>query len=162
MTERLHVDIQMRFSDLDAYGHVNNVAVLRFLEDARVQVFWTGDAFHDSGHTVAPYPTAVLDSKAGEGTLTLLAHQEIEYLQPIPPMRAPVDVQMWFGPIGGASLKAYYEVHSPVSSPEDITYARAETTLVLVDAATGKPRRVTAEERAAWEPFIGEPIRFRR
>lgn len=162
MAERLHVPVQIRFSDLDAYGHVNNVAMLRFFEDARMQVFWTGDAFHDGSDTADRFPTAVLDSKPGVGTLTVLAHQEIEYLETIPLMRAPLDIQIWFGPIGGASLKAYYEVHSPRSSPEDTIYARAETTLVLVDAATGKPRRITPEERAAWEPYVGEPISFRR
>ena len=31
---RLHVPVPVRWADLDAYGHVNNVAVLRLLAEA--------------------------------------------------------------------------------------------------------------------------------
>lgn len=160
--ERLHAPVGIRFSDLDAYGHVNNVATLRFFEEARVQVFWSGDAFHDGAAAEELLPTAVLADKPGEGTLTVLAHQEIEYLESIPYLRAPLDIQLWFGRLGGASLQIFYEVHSPRSSAADVLYARAETTLVLVDAATMKPRRISAEERAAWQPYTGEPLEFSR
>lgn len=159
---RLHVPTAMRFSDLDAYGHVNNVAVLRFFEEARVQAFWSGDAFHDGDTTEDLFPTAVLDSKPGVGTLTVLAHQEIEYLQTIPYMRAPLDIQLWFGRIGGASIEAYYEVHSPATAAKHTLYARASTTLVMIDAESLSPRRITDAERAAWTPYLGEPVQFSR
>ena len=32
-------DYPMRWSDMDAYGHVNNVQYLRFFEDARIEAF---------------------------------------------------------------------------------------------------------------------------
>jgi acyl-CoA thioester hydrolase len=41
-------------------------------------------------------------------------------------------------------------------------YARATTTIVLVEAASGSPVRIGADERAAWEPYVGEPIQHRR
>ncbi|MGO2741761.1 MAG: hypothetical protein ACTIAP_12255 [Cellulosimicrobium funkei] len=41
-------------------------------------------------------------------------------------------------------------------------YAKAATTIVVVDAATGSPRRISEAERAAWEPFVEEPLTFRR
>ncbi|WP_022881025.1 acyl-CoA thioesterase [Gryllotalpicola ginsengisoli] len=162
MGERIHVPTVMRFSDLDAYGHVNNVAMLRFFEDARVQAFWAGDPDHDGDDVGRFADTAVLDSKPGAGTLTVMAHQEIEYLAQVPFMRAPLDIQLWVGRIGGASIEVFYEVYSPVTAKEKTLYARAATTLVLVDAATGRPRRITDSERAAWEPYVGEPVRFRR
>ena len=31
---KLHVPIRLRWSDLDAYGHVNNAEMLRLLEEA--------------------------------------------------------------------------------------------------------------------------------
>ncbi|MCL2516670.1 MAG: acyl-CoA thioesterase [Microbacteriaceae bacterium] len=160
---RIHVPTVMRFSDLDAYGHVNNVAMLRFFEDARVQAFWAGDP-DEEGHLEpgAFADTAVLRSKPGEGTLSVLAHQEIEYLAQVPFLRSPLDIQIWVGRLGGASMELYYEVHSPLTAREHVLYARAATTLVLVDAETGRPRRISAEERAAWEPYLGEPLTFRR
>jgi acyl-CoA thioester hydrolase len=29
---------------------------------------------------------------------------------------------------------------------------------VMVDAATGRPVRLTDEQRSAWEPYLGEPV----
>ena len=40
---RLHVPIQLRWGDLDAYGHVNNAEMLHLLEEARIAAFWTED-----------------------------------------------------------------------------------------------------------------------
>ncbi|OUE16058.1 putative ABC transporter ATP-binding protein [Clavibacter michiganensis subsp. michiganensis] len=40
---RVHVPVHLRWADLDAYDHVNNVEVLRLLEEARVRAFWRGD-----------------------------------------------------------------------------------------------------------------------
>lgn len=160
---RIHVPTVMRFSDLDAYGHVNNVAMLRFFEDARVQAFWAGDPEEEGHLDPGPFAdTAVLRSRPGEGTLTVLAHQEIEYLAQIPFLRSPLDLQLWVSHIGGASIDMSYEIHSPVTAREHVLYARAATTLVLVDAGTGRPRRITDEERSAWEPYLGEQVRFRR
>ncbi len=39
-------------------------------------------------------------------------------------------------------------------------YARATTVVVKVDAATGRPMRLSAAERAAWTPYLGEPIAY--
>ena len=37
----IDVDLHLRWSDLDAYGHVNNVAIVGLLEQARVLAFWS-------------------------------------------------------------------------------------------------------------------------
>ena len=54
---RLHVPIKLRWSDLDAYGHVNNAAMLTLLEESRISVFWHGDLGVD-GVQDAAAPTA--------------------------------------------------------------------------------------------------------
>ena len=46
---RLHVPIRLRWSDLDAYGHVNNAEMLRLLEEARIQAFWVDRRRADGG-----------------------------------------------------------------------------------------------------------------
>ncbi|MFE1644969.1 acyl-CoA thioesterase [Microbacterium sp. P01] len=154
---RLHIPIPLRWGDLDAFNHVNNTAMLKLLEEARVRAFWKPDV----GET-AP-PTAVLDSGLHSGVLTLIARQEIEYLAPVPYQRHPLDVQMWFGKLGGSSIEVCYEVCSPQETAEEgrqIVYARATTVVVKADAATGRPLRLSAEERSAWAPFTGEPILY--
>ena len=37
---RLHIPIQLRWGDLDAFNHVNNTSMLKLLEEARVRAFW--------------------------------------------------------------------------------------------------------------------------
>ena len=91
---KLHVPISLRWSDLDAYGHVNNAEMLRLLEEARIQAVWVTD---EAGGSAVGASTAVLDGKPGAATLTLIARQEIEYLAPVPYMRQPLDVRLWLG-----------------------------------------------------------------
>jgi hypothetical protein len=57
----------------------------------------------------------------------------------------------------GASADISYEVFS-----RETLVVRAESTMVFIDAATQRPRRISDEERAAWEPYFGEPIAFKR
>ena len=46
MASVIQIPLQVRFGDIDSYGHVNNVTFLQYLEDARVQLIHTplGDA----------------------------------------------------------------------------------------------------------------------
>ena len=74
--------------------------------------------------------------------------------------RTPVIVDLWIGRLGGASIDVCYEVRDEGS--DAAVYARSTATIVLVDAATGRPRRITDEQRAVWEPYIEEPIAFQR
>lgn len=169
---RLRVPVQLRWSDMDAYGHVNNVEMLTLLEEARIEAFWAHPAPAPGAAPGAtpdrePWPTAVLDAGPGARTATLVARQEVEYLRPLGYRRTPVVVDMWIGHLGGASIDVCYEVHDTPTGPGDgdarvTPYARAVTTLVLVDAASGSPRRIGEEERAAWLPYVEEPPRFRR
>ncbi|PWC03991.1 acyl-CoA thioesterase [Agromyces badenianii] len=156
---RLHVPTPLRWSDLDAYGHVNNARMLSLLEEARIQAFWVSD---DTSEHAAGASTAVLDATPGADTITLIARQEVEYLAPIPYQRQPVDIELWIGHMGGASLDVCYEVYSPAGVEPRVLYTRAVTTIVLVDAATERPRRIGDAERAAWEPYVGDPVEFRR
>lgn len=156
---RLHVPIRLRWSDLDAYAHVNNAAMLRLLEEARIQAFWETDEAVD-GEVAVGASTAVLDGRPGASTLTIIARQEVEYLAQVPYQRLPLDVELWIGRIGGASLEVCYEVRSPVGVDPRVLYARAATTIVLVDAVTQRPRRINEHERSSWTPYLDEPVRF--
>lgn len=152
---RLHVPVALRWSDFDAYAHVNNAEMFRLLEEARIQAFWRPDEGAEDNSS-----TAILDGRPGAESMTLIARQEIEYLLPIPYMRAPIDVELWIGRIGGASLEICYELYSPEGVMPRRLFTRAATTLVLVAAASGKPQRIPEELRAAWAPYVEEPVVF--
>ena len=141
---RYRVNVPLRWSDMDAYGHVNNVQFLRLLEDARVIGFedWFGQD----------------RSVLAEGIL--VARHEIEYLAPLLFRVPPIVVQMWATKIGGAGFDLAYEVRDSLA-PEAAVYARAETTLVLYDFATSTPRRMQPDLRAMLESHSGEPVPYR-
>ncbi|WP_213815041.1 thioesterase family protein [Glaciihabitans sp. dw_435] len=152
---RLNIQIPLRWSDFDAYAHVNNAEMLRLLEEARIQAFWRPDAGSAPGAA-----TAILDARPGAESIGLIARQEIEYLAPIPYMRQPIDIEMWIGRIGGASLEICYELYSPIGVTPRVLFTRAATTLVMVTAATGRPQRITPDLRDAWAPYVEEPVTF--
>lgn len=144
---RLTVPVTVRWSDVDGYGHVNNAAVVTLLEEARVAAFWAD----------APAGGGRLPAGPHGDTATLIARLEIEYLAPLEYSTEPLEVQLWLARMGGASLDICYEIPGA-----DGVAVRAMTTLVLVDAATGRPRRITDEERTAWSEIVDEPVAFRR
>lgn len=158
---RLAIPVAVRWADLDAYGHVNNVDVLRILEEARVSAFW------HPGEGEPPYPTAVLNAGPGAETTTVVAKHEVEYLAPFGHLRDGVVVELWIGHLGGASIDICYEIH-PARRDADgepqpgRPFVRATSTLVMLDAATGAPRRLGEAEREAWEPFVEDPVTHRR
>ena len=152
---RIHVQIPLRWSDFDAYAHVNNAEMLRVLEEARIQAMWRPDDGSESDQ-----PTAVMDVRPGAETLALIARQEIQYLQPIPYMRAPLDIEMWAGAMGGASIDVCYEVYSPIGVEPRVLYTKAATTVVMVSAETNNPTRIPPDLREAWKPYIEASVEF--
>ncbi|MEJ1086987.1 thioesterase family protein [Microbacterium sp. Mu-80] len=151
---RLHIPIHLRWGDLDAFNHVNNTSMLKLLEEARVRAFWKPEPGEEAPQT------AVLSTGVDQGVLTLIARQGIEYLAPVPYQRRPLDVEMWFGRLGGSSVEVCYEVFNHPESVERQLYARSTAVIVLVDAITGRPVRLTPQMRTAWEPLVGDPISY--
>lgn len=171
----LEIKVPLRWADIDGYQHVNNAAMLTLLEEARIEAFWASDDVAGPGDGVgaaggagegddaagrgAGSParrTALLEAGPGASTLTLIARQEVEYLLPIEYTRVPLTIRMWISHIGGASIDVSYEVLLG-----DVVHAIAVTAIVLVDAATGRPRRVTPAEREAWARHVAPPVEFR-
>jgi acyl-CoA thioester hydrolase len=152
---RAYVDIALRWGDQDAYGHVNNVAYARYLEEARVRVFWHGsgrEATGMEGHFRGDSP---------EGLKMLVASQQIEFLGVLEYGDTPIVVEMWIGKLGGSSLELHYEIVDAASSERRVV-ARAITTVVIVDGVALRPMRLTPEARAAVEPWTDAPLKLRR
>jgi acyl-CoA thioester hydrolase len=144
MTRPYVVEVPLRWSDMDAYGHVNNVQYLRLLEDARVvglrEWYRDGPSMLDEGIVVSRHA--------------------IEYRAPLTYRAAPVEVDMWVTRVHGAGFDLGYVVRDPERIGTDV-YAVAETGLALYDFENARPRRFAAAARAALEPHRGEPVAFR-
>lgn len=160
---RLHIPIPLRWGDLDAYGHINNVETLRLIEEARIRAFWhTADENADHDHDHDPQPTAALELAADSAVWSLVSRSEVEYLVPMPYSRAPIDVEVWLGRLGGASIEICFELYSPAGVEPRVLHARAATAIVTVDAASGRPTRIPADLRELWAPYLEDPIAFTR
>ena len=145
---RVRVLTPLRWSDMDAYGHVNNVQFLRLIEDARVVAF--AAAGSDEGGSVVE-------------TGLLVARSEIEYLEPLVFRTAPVAIDLWVTQLAAASFEMGYEVldEAGTDGGRPHIYARASSTLVTFDLALHRPRRMTDVERARLERWFDEPVRWR-
>jgi len=159
---RTHVEIELRWGDQDAYGHVNNVAFARYLEEARVRTFWLGSGRERTGmerHFRGDDPA---------GPKMLVASQQIEFLRVLEYSDAPITVELWIGKLGGSSLEVHYEIvdnsadASPSGSEERRVVVRAVTTVVIVDGQTLRPMRLSDEGRASVAPWMDEPLRLGR
>ena len=137
--------VALRWSDMDAYAHINNVQFLRLLEDARVIAF--RDWFDQD--------RSLLD----EGVL--VSRHEIEYRRPLGFRHDPVRIEMWVSRVGGAGFDVAYIVRDP-DELGGAVYAVAETELALYDFEASRPRRMRPEEKASLEAHTGEAAPFRR
>ena len=145
---RERVMTPLRWSDTDAYGHINNVQFLRLLEEARVVVL------ADQVGVAGAIPETAL----------LVARSEIEYLEPMLFRVAPIGVDLWVTRIGAADFDMSYQVLDLNLAGEGSgqIHAQAETTLVAFDPALGRPRRITGPERERLEGWRDEPVKWRR
>ena len=138
----------LRWGDMDAYGHVNNVLFLRYLEEARIGMF-NAAAPDDGGGLV--------------DTGILVARHEIDYLLPLHYRPQPVPIDVWVTGLGGASFEVCYEVLDPgADGGPDTVYARAESTMVVYDFARERPRRLGAVEKARLHGWEDDPVPLKR
>ncbi|MDX2679531.1 MULTISPECIES: acyl-CoA thioesterase [unclassified Streptomyces] len=112
----------LRWSDMDAYGHVNNAVFIRYLEEARIDFLFRPEK----------------DFKQG----SVVARHEIDYKRQLVHRHTPVDIELWITEIRAASFTITYEVKD-----DDQVYVRASTVVVPFDFEAERPRRLTAEER---------------
>ncbi|MEU6197355.1 thioesterase family protein [Streptomyces sp. NPDC047061] len=118
----------LRWSDMDAYGHVNNAVFIRYLEEARIDFLFRPDKEFKQGSVVARH--------------------EIDYKRQLVHRHHPVGIELWITEIRAASFTITYEVKD-----DDLVYVRASTVVVPFDFDAGRPRRITAEERDFLEEY---------
>ncbi|MEU9732626.1 thioesterase family protein [Streptomyces sp. NPDC048002] len=121
----------LRWADMDAYGHVNNVVFLRYLEEARIDFLFRPDKDFQQGSVVARH--------------------EIDYKRQLVHRHRPVDIELWVTEIRAASFTLTYEVKD-----EDLVYVRASTVIVPFDFEAQRPRRITAEEREFLQEYTDD------
>lgn len=112
MAQTYSTSIELRFSDLDAYGHVNSAVYFTYLETARVKLF------HDFFREVSE-----------QGIFTVVARAECDFKIPIM-LYDELVVTLWVARTGRSSFDLEYRLHDGAEK----TYATARTTMVCFDS----------------------------
>jgi acyl-CoA thioester hydrolase len=110
--------LTVRWSDVDSYGHVNNVKYYDYLQEARINLVTD---------TVGWEPEAVW----------MVVRQDLEYLKPIDFRIDPYEVGTTVSAIGNRSFTLSAEISDPTSST---VYATARTVVVGVSPLTADQR----------------------
>ncbi|MCX6395510.1 MAG: thioesterase family protein [Propionibacteriales bacterium] len=133
----------LRWADMDLLGHINNVAYLDYLQEARIALM--------AAHAEL--------SKQGSGEGLVVVRHELDFLVPLKFRKRPVLIDSWVTEIKSGSFVASYEIYDegPEGRPEDRTvYLRASSRLAAMVLETGSPRRISPTERSVLEGYLTE------
>ncbi|GLW11233.1 hypothetical protein Misp01_63610 [Microtetraspora sp. NBRC 13810] len=128
----------VRFADIDAHGHVNNVRFVEYLEDARVALFFEFvRRFQDDGGPESPLLGIAI------------ARHEVNYRRPLRFRHGSVRVESWVTKIGMVRC----ELAAEIRDDHDV-FVETRSVVVAIDLATERPRRFTADERAFLRRYL--------
>jgi len=128
----------VRWDDLDAFGHVNNATYLTYAQEARSDFFWFS--------RVRDGLTPILSDM-------VVGRTEVDYLIPIFEGSFDLDVSIWVTKIGTASFALEYELTS-----KNGLHARVKTVQVAVTDAKNKSRPLNDAERLFLSQYLEEPV----
>jgi acyl-CoA thioester hydrolase len=124
-------ECHVRFSDVDVYGHVNNVKYFEYFQEARIQ-----------------YLLSLPREDDGPWSNWVVAHTDVDYRRPILFRLEPYDVTQWVTEVGGKSAVLVGEIRDG-----DEVLARSRVVLVAFDKETQRATEMNPRQR---ERLIGE------
>ena len=126
----------LRWSDMDAYGHVNNARFLTLYEEARVALFFT-----------AAKQIGLKSFSDG----IVITRDEVVYLRPVD-NGDPVRIELWVEEIRPSRFTVVYELLDA-----DVVASRARSVCVPFNLDQQFPRRLTEGERAFLADWTATP-----
>ena len=123
------IPIALRWSDLDAFNHVNNARYLTFLEQARIEWFDTLDAPWMTDEVAPVVATATINFK-----------RPIEY-------PASIAVELFTERLGNTSVTIGHRILD--QDNQDMVYSDGNVVVVWMDTQTGKSAPLPDAIRAA-------------
>jgi acyl-CoA thioester hydrolase len=123
-----HYPLAVRWSDLDSYGHVNNVKYFDYLQEARIVVMH-----------------AALDWQPED--VWVVARQDLEYRRPVDFRLTPYDVATSVTAVGTRSFTLAVEIREPGAGD---LYATGRTVVVGRAPLTADQRRALSR----WAPEV--------
>jgi acyl-CoA thioester hydrolase len=130
-------ECQVRFSDVDVYGHVNNVKYFEYFQEARIAFVM---ALHDT----------VFDPSSTKRQV--VARIDVDYRRPILFRAEPYEVRTWVTGIGTSS----YRLAAQILDEHDTVYSSAVVHMVAFDSRTQRSRPLTDRERSMLQGALVE------
>lgn len=124
--------VTVRWSDMDAYGHINHARVVTLLEEVRI------DAILQPGSELAG-----LVSGAVVVSLQVNYHRQLRHAD------SPLEVQMWVSRLRAADFILCYELRPCGQDDACRPAVTASTQIGAFDVAAQRTRRLSAAEIAA-------------
>ncbi|ASU77888.1 thioesterase [Actinopolyspora erythraea] len=132
-------EVPLRWSDMDAFGHVNHARTVTLLEEARAGLLFT--EAERRGHD-------------GMAAGMVVARLSVDYRSPVEYRMGTVQVRMSVRELRTASFVVDYTVTAGGDDP----VATAETLMVPYDLRAERPRRLTDGERSFLSEWVVEPV----
>lgn len=129
-------EVALRWSDMDAFGHVNHANTVTLLEEARASFLFT-----EAGR----------QGLLGLAEGMVVARIVIDYHAPLVYSAGTLQVRMTVRDLRSASFVIDYVAFASGSA----SVATAETLMVPYDLKSGRPRRITGDERAFLSEWLG-------
>lgn len=126
-----HTQVEVRWSDMDAFQHINHARMVTLLEEARIP--WL---FYDDR------PTKTLRDGA------VLVDLHVQYRGQLRHEDTPLDIVMWVEKLRAVDFTVGYEVRAGGASPTDKPAVTATTQIAAFDIEGQRLRRFTPEEKA--------------
>ncbi|WP_179956672.1 acyl-CoA thioesterase [Amycolatopsis anabasis] len=130
--------VRPRWSDMDAFGHVNHASMVTLLEEARVPLLF--DGARRAGLTELPKGIVVV-------------RLAVRYHAPVIVGDGELRIEMSLSELRFSSFTVDYKVHSGPSESDKVAVT-AETVLAPYDVGRGGPRRLSDAER----DFLAEAL----
>lgn len=130
MSKTLVMKIHTRLTDFDLHGHVNNIAFVGFLEQARIEAF--GDRLN-------------LDFKRYSG---LTAKTDIDYLRPA---KFGTSIAVVFSVVDLGSKRIEMNLDVVNANKHTEVFASARVVQIMFDLQAGKPCPIPEDLRAQLE-----------
>jgi acyl-CoA thioester hydrolase len=124
--------VPLRWTDQDAYHHLNHARAVTVLEEARIDLF---------------FDRAAEDGLRGFATGLLVAELNVAYRRQVAYRSTPLRIAMTVDEMRAASFRIRYALHDGPADDDPVAI-EAWTRMAIYDLEAGRPRRLDATERA--------------
>jgi acyl-CoA thioester hydrolase len=132
-----HYPVKVRFSDMDVYGHVNNVKYFEYFQEGRVAMM---RRLREQGG-------------ADQMGRLVIAQSDITYRAPMEMRPEPYDLHLWVQRVGTKSVVFDGEIVDNLAG-QRVVLARSRVVVVFFDLATGRSMTPPEDVRTAFQALL--------